>query len=251
MLGKSKPNIFSLKWWWVWWCRIIPYLCRLIGVITPVTHIYIYRYRYTAKDLWGSATGQLNQLAVPSLPASDRWWVMCTGHRFQEKTIEMFPIPSMYGISAYILYICIVNISNINTNIYMPGSSEWTKLITQMEVTFSPLKRSRIKPPKGSRPEEPGRCYFVTEKLCSFTIHMWHDSMLCSVKHTDKLKAKTWPHYQRERERERGQPKRRSNVVRQKSTSLMGFWKEYYEFPLYAPFLEHNCWRKNKSDQME
>ena len=40
-----------------------------------------------------------------------------------------------------------------------PASSIRDLLMAQMEVTFSPLKRSRIKHPTGSRTEEPG--YFL------------------------------------------------------------------------------------------
>ena len=47
--------------------------------------------------------------------------------------------------------------------VYLPASSSRDLfLIPQMEVTFSPLKRSRIKPPqKGHDWEEPGTWYLV------------------------------------------------------------------------------------------
>ena len=42
------------------------------------------------------------------------------------------------------------------TCMYVPASSIRALLITQMEVTFSPLKRSRIKSPSSGHWEEPG-----------------------------------------------------------------------------------------------
>ena len=42
----------------------------------------------------------------------------------------------------------------------LPASSIRDALISQMEVTFSPLKRSQIKHPKRSRTEEPGDWFF-------------------------------------------------------------------------------------------